>query len=1392
MVRKGVSAYITFVLVFNLALPSGFAQVVSPNYIGLPAAGTLVFQSQSHIPVIIEGITIHPENPLLFDFFVDTGDSDLRGEALTNETRKLIKYFLAALTVPEQDLWVNLSPYERERIVPQSFGFTEMGRDLLSQDYILKQLTASLLYPEKDLGKTFWNRIYEKIQAQYGTADIPVNTFNKVWIMPDKAVVYEHGDSAFVIQSRLKVMLEEDYLGLQKTINSREDKAASPEFSEDQLKVMKEVVREVIIPEIEKEVNEGKNFAPLRQIYHSMILALWYKTSLRESLLGQVYADKNKVTGIDVEDRTAKEKIYNQYLEAFQKGVYAYIKEDYDTKTQQLIPRKYFSGGFVPQIEKDGMPEELSTGMERVGDGAIARNPLLASRAFATAQPAGPEAIQIVVTTEVSETAGEDMSMLADVFTEGLAGRLEDVKAQNGKIAQGNLQFFGFFNGYSEALAEKETALEGLFLPDAEKLKLLNEFEDRYAREILGLSSINDLPVHLPEIQLRWLFSMYRDIGGWNDMVRIYETAKQANRRDFADKQAAFADYNLAINRLGHPDKVMELSWDFEENLEARGEAIIDEVIIGRATATRNLAFAALDLRQVIQQFKDSQHGQMQAPTDEKLEKVLSSYQRAFPTDYSIPELQEKDSRLRYMKKLSQSELANLASRGQKLLNAAFMEYFAAYQLDQSYYAGINVLRTLLYMGDVTAAREIARHVYWAASLANNQKSFWAQATLLEVALVRMQGDEDDKTALLKMLSVLLTQITEESEAQSLLEHFKRWQKMGRHPIPKTLNTVILILETYLQKTFLTAKPEIFFEDLLDKELKTASTLLLQGQSPNLDIQMIESILERRRNPKIKPETISEAIQSVIIDLGLFRRGMVLPNNVRHGGLIPDYIFNQADRAVARLIVNHEIKDDEFDPSGGKKMALKDIHDPQDAQQWISRYIEFLFGLKDNNGRSLEDLESPAHEEFDNFMKEFLDEISGLRKFPRHSPAMTGATSIISAAVIQKGDCRPTHALENLLLTEWDRSELAPLMKETLNKFADTRRVEKSKRDYSDYREGIIKIRNRGKREYGLIQFIIDGKMAGPEFYKFTMQEIPVDGKMKKIPVLSPASREAEDHTSLIEVIRYKTGEKKGQVKKIKFQDVWYSGEEFYIYNQREIGTEGLQKYLASREGGKSHGQILVSEGVKVYNPQTRKIEEEDLQLHISKYSYNRVINSPHRYDPYSLYLFGQRVNINVLTEEGQKKVLDLFFNLESRQQARKKMIEPVFEHRGKRLLAADGAERKTDEAMTAEVVSSPATETAVSAPERTGGIDLKSSSFNLQIKRDEHHVPLPVVQQPIRDINVTGFFPLIINVTPIHKLPMSMSLLNSVPAGARLKTSPETGSLEKKTRQFPPPPTKI
>jgi NAD+ synthase (glutamine-hydrolysing) len=306
----------------------------------------MVSSSIGFTPTIIRGLTLHPDNPLRFDFIIDTGHAGLDGEAFKAESTKLIKYFLASLTVPEDEVWVNLSPEEKDRIIPGSLGETQMGADMLAQDYLLKQLTASLIYPEEDLGHTFWEEVYQRVRQQYGNITIPVDMLNKVWIMPDKAVVYEHNGSVFVVERHLKVMLEEDYLLIKNQI-STESKSSEMTELDQSAQVIREVMKEVVLPEIEREVNEGENFANLRQIYNAMILAAWYKKNLKESLLGKVYINKGSTKGVDAEDRDFKLKIYDQYLAALKKGVYDYIREDYDPVKKQIIPKQYFSGGEV-------------------------------------------------------------------------------------------------------------------------------------------------------------------------------------------------------------------------------------------------------------------------------------------------------------------------------------------------------------------------------------------------------------------------------------------------------------------------------------------------------------------------------------------------------------------------------------------------------------------------------------------------------------------------------------------------------------------------------------------------------------------------------------------------------------------------------------------------------------------------------------------------------------------------------------------------------------------------------------------------------------------------------------------------------------------------------------
>ncbi len=338
--RANIALGLVFAFLVNTLGPM---PVYAQDFV-LPNPGVRVSLSPVFNPPILKGIKVHSDNPFRFDFILDRGNSQLSNAALKEESSKLIKYFLASLTIPEKDLWVNLSPYEKDRIIPNSFGLTEMGRDLLAEDYMLKQITASVIYPEGETGKKFWKRIYEEAAERFGTTNIPVNTFNKVWIVPEKAVVYENAKAgtAFVVESKLKVMLEQDYLALSHSVIPAK---VGIQNKIDVNALGSQIVREIVIPELTKEVNEGRNFFQLRQVYNSLILATWYKKKIKDSILEQVYANKNKVAGVSIDDPREKERIYQRYLQAFKKGAYNYIKEEIDPATQEMMPRKYFSGG---------------------------------------------------------------------------------------------------------------------------------------------------------------------------------------------------------------------------------------------------------------------------------------------------------------------------------------------------------------------------------------------------------------------------------------------------------------------------------------------------------------------------------------------------------------------------------------------------------------------------------------------------------------------------------------------------------------------------------------------------------------------------------------------------------------------------------------------------------------------------------------------------------------------------------------------------------------------------------------------------------------------------------------------------------------------------------------
>ena len=112
--RRIVCLFVLVSFIFTLILPPQKADAQA--VLDLPAAGAMVSLSPDFQPALIKGLTIHKDNPFLFDFIVDPGQEHaISKQSLKEQGDRMVKYFFATLTLPEKDIWVNLSPSDRAK-----------------------------------------------------------------------------------------------------------------------------------------------------------------------------------------------------------------------------------------------------------------------------------------------------------------------------------------------------------------------------------------------------------------------------------------------------------------------------------------------------------------------------------------------------------------------------------------------------------------------------------------------------------------------------------------------------------------------------------------------------------------------------------------------------------------------------------------------------------------------------------------------------------------------------------------------------------------------------------------------------------------------------------------------------------------------------------------------------------------------------------------------------------------------------------------------------------------------------------------------------------------------------------------------------------------------------
>ena len=358
MLKKLISIFLSFTFITTQPVfAQGVAQLNMAQYLGsMPTAAADRFRP---LHMRYFSYDINADN---FQLLLDKGDNqDIKEAELQEKTKVLMEYFQIGLALPNDKFWVNLRPDAEDQMIDPELEKTDMGKVMLEADLQLKKDTASFTSPQTTEGKQYWDKLYKKAGELFGTENITIPTITRPWIVPGEIILRQGEDSAYIFKANMKVMLEHDYLNSPSSGPNSQPLTSNYNFSDPRMKELNEyssqLIRELIIPKLTKEVNISKRYAALRQVFFSLVMARWFKDTFGNSgstsAPGARAPDSSYVKLIDSGDLTnltskeawSKSYYFNEYKKSFEQGEYN-LKENIYTPTGQAI-RSYVSGGVL-------------------------------------------------------------------------------------------------------------------------------------------------------------------------------------------------------------------------------------------------------------------------------------------------------------------------------------------------------------------------------------------------------------------------------------------------------------------------------------------------------------------------------------------------------------------------------------------------------------------------------------------------------------------------------------------------------------------------------------------------------------------------------------------------------------------------------------------------------------------------------------------------------------------------------------------------------------------------------------------------------------------------------------------------------------------------------------
>ncbi|WP_157619895.1 hypothetical protein [Saccharothrix sp. NRRL B-16348] len=291
------------------------------------------------------------EQGIRYSFAATPAPTDRNVTVGANSMRSASDSFFVWLAVPRNKFWVNLNPDEPDRVIDPALATTDAGRVLLASDLQLKKTVAGLLHPDSPSGQKFWS------EAEATDGQICLST--RQWIVPGTADVHEADGGLFIIDAPLEVRMESET----PATGSLTQGCA---LNTPAAKQREQIFRDIILPQVEKAVNEAPEYAELRGVYLSRVAAEWYRnqSAARKTTYSEVI-DSGDVASWPARTPWSPRAYFDEYVTSYQKGEFS-VERRQDTAGGVLVRTYTYGGVDFSQVRlnsiDDGRTQEVWPG----------------------------------------------------------------------------------------------------------------------------------------------------------------------------------------------------------------------------------------------------------------------------------------------------------------------------------------------------------------------------------------------------------------------------------------------------------------------------------------------------------------------------------------------------------------------------------------------------------------------------------------------------------------------------------------------------------------------------------------------------------------------------------------------------------------------------------------------------------------------------------------------------------------------------------------------------------------------------------------------------------------------------------------------------------------------